>query len=1148
MKNIFILLLVLLSGLMEAFGQSSNTSCPTDTLLTHPIAGKENYHVSQLLTSNSQLEDDANVIFLSGKKIRLKPSFKALKGSRFRAAIDDCEPEPTDCINSLNNGDRISQVENKTGSAINVSAIELGYMPNELVVKCNTTIVSTEIEQLKKILKVENVISYPNLELEVWTLASNQPLSITNICETYREYPSILTIEPNYIYQATQSSDTSRLFDPDFHKQWGLHNDGQGGGLVDADIDAPEAWSNCPQTEKIKVAIIDAGIDFTHPDLIDNIWRNLGEDADGDGTVLVKINGCWRFDPDDRDGIDNDGNGYVDDFVGWDFINNDNNPFDSNGHGTHVAGIIGAIRDNGIGIRGVTNNVALVPLKFLDDSEQPIGTLEHAILAIDYCIKNDIPLSNNSWSGERSYLLDSIIAEAAKVNHLFVAGAGNEGNNLERNSGSSTLFSASNTIVVAATNKQDSLWPASNFGVHAVDVAAPGVDIYSTLPNNTYGYKTGTSMAAPFVTGACAYYWGHDASKTYQQVKETLLNTVDDKAQLLGKVSNSGRLNMGNSCLSFCLYKDSLTLVSIYNSFKELDLNLGWDLGQPVSTWEGVKLSASGCNVIELLLMNKGLSGSIPLKMAKLDSLIVLNLAHNNFSGPLPVTFAALSKLKNLELSYNDLYGCFPIEYKKFCEDSSIGAYFIDNIHLDKFDNFCQGMGYVCAEYLPGDSNHDGHVTNVDLLYWGLAYGQQGAKRTGRASDYCTPQLEGLDWDAFIEKHAPVNLKYSDANGDGKVANEDFSILEEAYTGNCTIENNDIREEASNFDRTSKQVKAISVLEGEPNTTRIELYLRDDDGKPISTHGFASKMLLSGIKTATVKIDTSNSCLQPKQYLFKFDPITETLDIALTRTDSIDVECSGAVAAIVIADFVAITGEIELKTINNSTKITFDEQVETIKANDLYIPIATTAEAQATSENIRYWTTTRHHYCDLKAAIEVHSISGISAVTCVAIEGDSRREIPVSFIDSIYSAKELLTGSYEITLKSTGDIVKKDTFQLKDYCLENNNLITNNAQFRSDNLNSKATRLETTMEIGLHVFPNPMQNTATVLYDLPIASPISLDIFDTQGKVQKVLHNSTYQQAGRHQITFQASTLEKGLYLLKLRTNQQIITKKILLW
>jgi len=851
------------------------------------------------------------------------------------------------------------------------------------------------------------------------------------------------------------------------------------------------------------------------------------------------------FDPDDEDGIDNDGNGYVDDFVGWDFINNDNNPIDGNGHGTHVAGIIGAKKYNGIGIHGISNNVELVPLKFLDDSAKPIGTLAHAILAIDYCIKNDIPLSNNSWSGEYSVLLDSIISEAAKANHLFIAGAGNDGENIDTHS--SIWFNADNTLVVAATNAQDNLWVGSNFGTQTVDLVAPGVDIYSTLPNNTYGDKTGTSMAVPFVTGACAYYWGADTNKTYQEVKEAILGTVDVKEQLLGKVSSSGRLNMSNLCLSFCLYKDSLTLVSIYNSFQELGLELEWNLNQPVSTWKGVTLSESGCNVRELYLVNEGLSGPIPIEIVNLDSLVTINLTHNNFSGALPVAFTSLSKLKTLDLSYNNLYGCFPFEYKKFCE-TSVGAYFKDNLHLDNFDIFCQGMGFTCEEYLPGDSNNDGIVNHYDLLYWGLAYGTQGQERTNNISNYCLFQPEGLDWDAFIGTTNPINVKYADTNGDGLVDNLDFLKLEDIYSGICLTNDNEITDTSLNFDETSKQVKAISILEGEQNGTRIELYLQEPDGEPISTHGFASQMVLSGIETASLRLDIENSCLQPDKYLFKYNPTTKVLDIALTRIDGSDKICSDSipVAKIVIANVIAIDDEMEINTIKNASKVTFDDQVETVIANDLHISIPTSSEVRATSETMKYWISTSHHYCDLSAFIEVYSISDTFAVTCVKITGDNRIDIPFKFADSIYSFMDLSAGIYEIILNGTEEI--RDTFQIKDYCLVNNEMPLKEAPFIGNNVyQSKSDRFGNTNGVTLQVFPNPMQNEATIQYDLPITSSINLNIYNAQGKLQKVLYSNNYQQAGRHHFAFHANRLEKGFYFLELQTEQQIITKKILL-
>ena len=199
-------------------------------------------------------------------------------------------------------------------------------------------------------------------------------------------------IEPDHSVMAQMVSN-----DPDVNNQWYLQNTGQNGGLANADIGVSDLWTQEVGNDSIVVGIMDSGIDWKHPDLVENVWQNLAEDIDGDGTVLFWNGSSWEFDPDDENGIDDDGNGYIDDFIGWDFVNNDNDPSDDHfsGHGTHISGIIGAKGNNGIGVSGVAWNVSLMALKFLDSNG--LGYTSDAILALSYATKMGAHLSNHSW-------------------------------------------------------------------------------------------------------------------------------------------------------------------------------------------------------------------------------------------------------------------------------------------------------------------------------------------------------------------------------------------------------------------------------------------------------------------------------------------------------------------------------------------------------------------------------------------------------------------------------------------------------------------------------------------------------------------------------------------------------------------------------
>jgi subtilisin family serine protease len=317
-----------------------------------------------------------------------------------------------------------------------------------------------------------------------------------------------------------------------FGKQWGFNNTGQ---LVDfsfgtrgADIGALRAWGVTTGSDAVTVAVIDTGIDTGHPDLAQNIWINPGENCPGCRT----------------DGVDNDGNGYVDDWRGWDFINNDNNPFDDNGHGTHVAGTIGAIGNNGIGVAGVSWNVRLMPLKFI--GADGTGDVADAVRALNYATAMGAQVSNNSWGGdEYSQALGDAISAADAHGALFVAAAGNESSDNDASPRYPSGYDLPNVISVAASDSNDQLAYFSNRGRATVDLAAPGQSIYSTWPGNGYRSLSGTSMAAPHVTGTLALALAAHPGAGGAALRALVLRTVAHPAGLAGTTATGGRLDAG---------------------------------------------------------------------------------------------------------------------------------------------------------------------------------------------------------------------------------------------------------------------------------------------------------------------------------------------------------------------------------------------------------------------------------------------------------------------------------------------------------------------------------------------------------------------------------------------------------------------------
>jgi subtilisin family serine protease len=323
--------------------------------------------------------------------------------------------------------------------------------------------------------------------------------------------------------------------DPSFNVQWNFHNTGQSSGTADADIDAPEAWGITTGNPSTVVALLDTGLDYLHPDLAPNLWLNPGESGGGKET----------------NGIDDDANGYVDDVRGWDFYNNDNAPLDDNSHGTHVAGILGARSNNSTGVAGLNWNVKLMPLKFLSSTNT--GATSDALAALDYALSQGVRLSNNSWGGSPySAVFADLLADAAALDHLFVASAGNNTLNTDTNPSYPGSYPAPNVVAVAATDRKDLIASFSNFGATRVDLAAPGVAITSTTLMDpagtpTYGSKNGSSQSAPHVTGAAALVLGLAPGISHADLKQLLLETVDPLAGLAGKMVSGGRLNAGRA-------------------------------------------------------------------------------------------------------------------------------------------------------------------------------------------------------------------------------------------------------------------------------------------------------------------------------------------------------------------------------------------------------------------------------------------------------------------------------------------------------------------------------------------------------------------------------------------------------------------------
>ncbi len=397
--------------------------------------------------------------------------------------------------------------------------VQAEAVPGELIVKYRPGFGIAQMENRLSSHGLEIIHYYPQVNL--YHCKVKPDVSIEAAVQNCENDPDIIYAEPNYIYHTmTRQGPTVTPNDPRFDRLWGLNNGN------DADIDAPEAWEVTTGSRDILVAIIDTGVDYDHEDLKDNIWHNPGETGDGKET----------------NGVDDDGNGYVDDWRGWNFILKSNDPWDDNGHGTHVAGTVGAVGNNGKGVVGVNWQVSLMPLKFLDRNGS--GTLADAIPAIIYAADMGAHVLSNSWGGGGfSQALKDAIEYARGKGALFVAAAGNESNDNDRSANYPSNYEVDNVVAVAASDQGDRLANFSNYGETTVDLAAPGVNILSTKPRDQYQSLNGTSMATPHVSGVAALIWAKYPNLTYRQVFIRLMGSVDRKSAFIGRTVTGGRLN-----------------------------------------------------------------------------------------------------------------------------------------------------------------------------------------------------------------------------------------------------------------------------------------------------------------------------------------------------------------------------------------------------------------------------------------------------------------------------------------------------------------------------------------------------------------------------------------------------------------------------
>ncbi|MEA2406204.1 MAG: thermitase [Thermoleophilaceae bacterium] len=401
--------------------------------------------------------------------------------------------------------------------------------PVELIVRFESDATAADRRDVRTDAGTEFAEALPVSGMQVVEVAPGQ--SAADAERALESSADVIYAEPNAEVHAFV-----RPNDPYFPQLWAMENTGQTirgvAGTADADSDVAEAWDARIGGETV-VAVVDTGVDSAHPDLIPNLWRNSGE------------SGLGR----ESNGVDDDLNGRVDDWRGWDFVGADNDPADDNGHGTHVAGTIAGDRGNGIGVAGVADGARVMPLRVLDAAGG--GKVSDVILAYAYAFKQGakvVNLSLGSGSSSRAER-DAITAYPTM---LFVAAAGNGGADGVGDDNDTTptfpcVYPAPNVVCVAASDNRDALAGFSNYGAISVDLAAPGVNIASSWPGGGYSWSSGTSMATPHVAGAAALLWAASPDAVPTDISSALLAGTDARPAFAGRTVSGGRLNVLSS-------------------------------------------------------------------------------------------------------------------------------------------------------------------------------------------------------------------------------------------------------------------------------------------------------------------------------------------------------------------------------------------------------------------------------------------------------------------------------------------------------------------------------------------------------------------------------------------------------------------------
>jgi subtilisin family serine protease len=407
--------------------------------------------------------------------------------------------------------------------AVGTQAQTPNYVPGQVIVKFKK---GSSIQSFNKgkasAMGMKHQGGWSNMNMHVY--GTNKSATVQATIDELKNNPDVEYVEPNYILGKTEVEVGKTMTKSEAAQSGDIQSQANTMSQTGASIHAEDAWAIGVGTATPIVAIIDTGVDLDHEALVDAMWVNPGEVA--------------------GNGVDDDHNGYIDDINGWDFSQNDNNPNDGDGHGTHVAGIVRGTSEDLF--NPGTPKLRIMAVRFLDDNGS--GTTADAIKAIYYAVNNGATVLNNSWGGASySHALLEAIAYSYQQHTIFVAASGNSSQNADNNPMYPAAYDVPNILSVAATTDADNLAWFSNYGDSKVQVASPGQSILSSYPNDFYVSMSGTSMATPFVSGIAALMSREKPTMWGYQLKTLIMSTGDYKANLAHKVSTARRVNVLNA-------------------------------------------------------------------------------------------------------------------------------------------------------------------------------------------------------------------------------------------------------------------------------------------------------------------------------------------------------------------------------------------------------------------------------------------------------------------------------------------------------------------------------------------------------------------------------------------------------------------------